>query len=553
LFENWSITSPDVALRMDYSAANQAVTFYLDADGATGGYNWVAQGTASLASGTYNLNLSPTDTFTIFLLGSSGYQNIVADQAYLSGLVITVSSAPIVTTGAATAITTTAATLNGTVNPNGLATTAKFEYGLTTAYGSSTNVALSPNNGVAAQAVSAMLTGLQAGLTYHYRLTATNGDGTALGNDATFATASLPPQLDITRAGPQFLLSWLTNCPGFVVETTSNLSVGTVWQIVTNAVTISDNRFWVTNPPVSKPAFYRLRLQISNPVPAGMALIPAGPFVMGDTFSEGERYELPLHTVYVSAFYMDMNLVSYALWQEVYNWAITNGYSFDNAGAGKAANHPAQSMTWYDAVKWCNARSEKEGRVPAYYMEVGLSVRYRTGQVNVQTNWVNWSAGYRLPTEAEWEKTARGGASGQRFPWGNTISWSQANYYIIWPGGMSYWPYDVNPTSGYNPAWTSGGQPYTTPVGSFAANGYGLYDMAGNVYQWCWDWWASGGAYPSSSQTDPRGPASGYTRVIRGGGWFDGAYACRAAYREYYSPTSSYSGMGFRSVLPPGQ
>jgi len=152
------------------------------------------------------------------------------------------------------------------------------------------------------------------------------------------------------------------------------------------------------------------RLFDLNP-PSGMALIPAGSFTMGNCMNtnEGSSSELPLHTVNVSAFYMDRYEVSKALWDDVYNWAITNGYSFDNSGSGKAANHPVQTITWYDAVKWCNARSEKENKIPAYYTDAGQTTVYRSGQVNVQTNWVNWSRGYRLPTEAEGGKAGRGG------------------------------------------------------------------------------------------------------------------------------------------------
>jgi formylglycine-generating enzyme required for sulfatase activity len=281
-------------------------------------------------------------------------------------------------------------------------------------------------------------------------------------------------------------------------------------------------------------------------VPNGMALIPAGSFTMGNCMdpSEGSSNELPLHTVYVSAFYMDKYLVTKALWDTVYQWAISHGYSFDNSGSGKAANHPVEFIDWYDCVKWCNARSEQEGRVPAYYTDGGLSVRYRTGQV---APYVNWGSGYRLPTEAEWEKGARGGLSGHRFPWGDTIDWSHANYYAS-PGSYAY---DINPTGGYDPVFNDGVYPYTSPVGYFAPNGYGLYDMAGNVWEWCWDW---SGAYSSGSQTDARGPTSGSYRVFRGGCWsFLGAVYCRAAYRYYYVPTGRFSDLGFRSVLPPGQ
>jgi formylglycine-generating enzyme len=249
---------------------------------------------------------------------------------------------------------------------------------------------------------------------------------------------------------------------------------------------------------------------------------------------------------------MDRYEVTKALWDDVYNWAITHSYSFEYGAQGKASSHPAYMMTWYDAVKWCNARSEKENRTPAYYTEAGLNVRYRSGQVDVQTNWVNWSSGYRLPTEAEWEKAARGGASGHRFPWSDvdTITQSRANYYSYWSGGVPYDPYDVNPTSGYHPTFATGGIPYTSPVGYFAANGYGLYDMAGNVWEWCWDWY---GSYSSGSQTDPRGPASGSNRVPRGGSWNNDANCCRTAYRSYDFPTIRLNFLGFRSVLPPGQ
>jgi len=123
---------------------------------------------------------------------------------------------------------------------------------------------------------------------------------------------------------------------------------------------------------VSVPMFYRVRG--TNSAPDGMALIPAGSFTMGNCMNSGEGYsdELPLHAVYVSAFYMDRYEVTKALWDEVYNWAITHSYSFEYGAQGKASTHPAQYMTWYDTVKWCNARSEKENKTPAYYTDAGL-------------------------------------------------------------------------------------------------------------------------------------------------------------------------------------
>ena len=301
---------------------------------------------------------------------------------------------------------------------------------------------------------------------------------------------------------------------------------------------------WNAGSDLPAKLFANVRIQVTADdatAPGGMALIPAGSFTMGDCMGD-YTYELPLHSVYVSGFYLDVNLVSYSQWLTVYNWATSHGYTFDYAGSGKASTHPVQGIDWYDCVKWCNARSEKEGRVPAYYTDAGLSVRYRSGQV---APYVNWSSGYRLPTEAEWEKAARGGVSGQRFPWGNTITHSQANYY-----SSSSYPSDTSPTRGYHATFNDGVYPYTSPVGYFAANGYGLYDMSGNVWQWCWDWY---GSYSSGSQTDPRGAPSGSYRVFRGGGWGNYAYYCRAAYRSYYYPDGRNYYDGFRSALPSGQ
>ncbi len=153
----------------------------------------------------------------------------------------------------------------------------------------------------------------------------------------------------------------------------------------------------------------------------------------------------------------------------------------------------------------------------------------------------------RLPRTRE--EAARGGLSGKRFPWGDTISHSQANYY----SDASY-SYDISPTRGYHPAYQNGDYPYTSPVGSFAPNGYGLYDMAGNVWEWCWDWWGDSN-YSTSPGTDPKGPSTGSYpyRVLRGGCWVSYAWRCRAALRDSRPPGDANDITGFRSVLPPGQ
>lgn len=267
--------------------------------------------------------------------------------------------------------------------------------------------------------------------------------------------------------------------------------------------------------------------------PTDMALIPAGNFTMGDSL-DGSSDASPV-TVNVSAFLMGKNEVTKALWDEVRTWGASNGYTDLAVGVGKAANHPVQTISWWDVVKWCNARSEKEGLTPVYTVSGAVM---RTGTTAPVANWN--ANGYRLPTEAEWEKAARGGLSGKRFPWGDTISHSQANYYAF-----SEYSYDLSgAVNNYHPTYAAGGYPYTAPVGSFAANGYGLHDMAGNVFEWCWDWY--GASTYVNGVTDPRGAASGTDRVCRGSNWYDNASYCRVADRRSDDPTDPFDDIGFR-------
>ncbi len=354
-------------------------------------------------------------------------------------------------------------------------------------------------------------------------------------------------------SGGQSLLYWPVSSTNYVLQTTTKLASAS-WVAATNAVTV--NAVTVMN---SAPAGYFRLLQSTNP--PGMVLIPAGSFTIGNyilnnfynTATNDPDITIANPTnVYVSAFYMDVNLVSSNQWAAVYSYATSNGYTFHalskegtNPGA-KAGNNPVLTVDWYDCVKWCNARSQQAGLTPVYFTDAGMTQIYTNGETDAI--YPNWAAtGYRLPTEAEWEKAARGGLVGNRFPWGNIITESQANYYAF-PAGYSY---DLGPYSGNNTNYDSGSA-YTSPVGSFAPNGYGLYDMAGNVFEWCWDWYATP-PYPAGSAylggTDPSGPDGPLTyRIVRGGGWANSAAVVRCACRAGDQPYSYSIDTGFRCV-----
>jgi formylglycine-generating enzyme required for sulfatase activity len=292
-----------------------------------------------------------------------------------------------------------------------------------------------------------------------------------------------------------------------------------------------------------------------------MACVPSGTFVMGNCVdaSEGAADEIPVHTVTIDSFFMDTYEVSNGKMREALQWAFDNGkifadittvknihgiqqelldldgpecqISFSNGlfsiTSGKT-NYPCVEVSWYGACAYCNFRSEREGKNPCYDI----------------SNWsCDWNAnGYRLPTEAEWEKAVRGGYESNRFAWvrSQTISHALANYKSY--GSLSY---DASANAGFHPDYNTGIPPYTNPGGAFGGNAYGLHDMPGNVWEWCWDYY-SPTYYNNSPLLNPTGPATGTSRVLRGGSWKEYAGYCRAADRGEHDPAASYHHFGFR-------
>lgn len=276
---------------------------------------------------------------------------------------------------------------------------------------------------------------------------------------------------------------------------------------------------------------------------AGLVLIPAGEYLRGNPPALGDTdiTDAPEFSVFVSAFYIERTEVTGGRWNLVKDgYADLHGYQFSYAGQARSSTHPVSFITWNDAVKWCNARSEMDGLTPVYYTDIKLTAVYRTGDV---VPFAMWQAnGWRLPTEAEWEKAARGGSNGHRFPWSDaeTVQHTRANYQ-----SDAGYAYDTSSTRGYHPTYFVNPGPYTSPVGSFAANGYGLYDMAGNVSEYCWDFYDNN--YYFVGRYDPKGPDSGFTRVVRGGSWFDAAPSLRCASRNQQS-LGAFIDVGFRCV-----
>ena len=256
-------------------------------------------------------------------------------------------------------------------------------------------------------------------------------------------------------------------------------------------------------------------------------LIPAGTFTMGSPLTEVSRgTNETQYTVTLSAFRISKYEITNAQFA-----AFLNAKSIGSNGLYAAGAYPSQILIYassgtsdwglhYNGTQWIS--------VAGYETSPVINVTWYGA-----TEFATYMGG-TLPTEAQWEYACRGGTT-TPFSTGTCLTNLQANY--DWSS-----PYSTCT----NTVTTSPAK--TMPVGTFAANGYGLYDMHGNAWEWCSDWY---GNYPTSAQTDPTGAATGTYRVFRGGGWLYNAQNCRSAFRHYNSPINNYYNIGFRVVFVP--
>ena len=275
--------------------------------------------------------------------------------------------------------------------------------------------------------------------------------------------------------------------------------------------------------------------------------------VPGGTYTQTDETGTNSFSHTVSAFKIGKYEVTYDLWYTVYQWAVLNGYTFINAGtegnagiAGAAPTsskyQPVSTISWRDVIVWCNAYSEKSGLMPVYYSDAGLTavIKISTSGAavdiaagSVDNPYVNWNAnGYRLPTEGEWQYAASYKDGSSWTPY-NYASGATADYNDATATNLVAW-YNANSGSVIH------------DIGGKTANALDIYDMSGNIYEWCWDWDA---AYPGAS-VNYTGPATGSYKIVRGGFYNFGATFLQVSRRNrnYGGPSATGYYIGFRIV-----
>ncbi len=267
---------------------------------------------------------------------------------------------------------------------------------------------------------------------------------------------------------------------------------------------------------------FRVKLIASDLKLDRVVSIPADSFLMGDI--DGLFDQQPRHTVRLNEF----NIAPYAVTNGEYKiYCDLTGRAYPPEGGASQApqgyflnypNYPVVGVSWYDAVRYCNWLSQQYGFAACY-------------------DTVNWSFnpsknGFHLPTEAQWERAARGGLATKKYPWGDEDPGTRCNYQFyqgVLVDSMANFLNNRGPL----------------PVGKFQPNGFGLYDMAGNVFEWCNDWYQED-YYSISPSQNPLGPTTGTERVIRGGAWNRPEAELRCAFRDKKAPTTRRYDLGFR-------
>ena len=373
---------------------------------------------------------------------------------------------------------------------------------------------------VSGNSLTVTATGLKAETTYYYRMRLNMEDGKVESETKTFKTTEYC--LIVTTSEVNNISATMAKCGGNVTSegdltvtargvcwnTTDNPTIddshtvdgGGAGSFISNVTGLTENTTYYVRAYATSSAgtvygetktfetFKTIFSLTVNGVSFEMVYVEGGTFDMGATSEQGsdaDSDEYPVHSVTLSGYYIGRCEVTQELWEAVMG---------SNPSNFRGAQKPVESVSWNDCQEFVSRLNSLTGRT------------------------------FRLPTEAEWEYAARGGKKSSHYKYSGS-------------GNI----YDV--------AWNrdnSGGK--THAVGTKSPNELGIYDMSGNVWEWCSDWY---GSYSAGAQTNPQGPSSGSGRVLRGGSWFDVARSCRVSHRGYYDPNTSFNCYGLRLVLVP--
>jgi formylglycine-generating enzyme required for sulfatase activity len=406
----------------------------------------------------------------------------------------------------------------------------------------------SSNTAVATVDASGVVTAVAAGST---TITVTTADGnktamcTVTVNKKTGSAVSAPTvngsptnnSITVNTVSPpsngqsvEYAISMASNGTGLSAwqssTTFTGLSSGTTYYVYARSA--SDTYYYDAGLPSVSAGITTAGSSIS---PTGIVMVPVlgGSFQMGKELgTTGSGDVTPVHTVTLTGFSMSKYPVTQAQYQAVMGSNPSNFSSNPESGETQG-NRPVEKVSWYDAIVFCNKLSIAEDLSPAYSINNSTDPAV-WGNVPTSDNstWnsaviVSGSTGYRLPTEAQWEYAVKGGITQENL----TYAGSNTTGDVAWYSG------------------NSGSK--THEVGKKAPNALGLYDMSGNVCDWCWDWY---GNYSNGAQTDPGGASSGANRIVRGGGWNSSAANVRSVYRNYGPPSYRSESIGFRLVRP---